>query len=88
MTSICGNTFPSHSVPYLSSLVKGSGGNFGAIGNIEAHTINCIFMAFKRVDKVSRAGVPYLAGSIVAASDELIPVLVEAAVSQRQHMSF
>ena len=83
MASICGDTLSGHSVPYFSGLVKGPCGNFGAIGDIEAHTINCIFMAFKRVDKVSCAGVPDLAGSVIAPSDELVPVFVEAAVRQR-----
>lgn len=36
--------------------------------------------------QVAGVGVPDLAGSIVAASDKLVPIFVEAAVSEREDM--
>ena len=44
-------------------------------------------MALERVNQISCAGVPYFAGTIVAARNELVPVFVEAAVRERQHMA-
>ena len=43
-------------------------------------------MSLKRVDKVATCGIPEFAGSIIAASDKLIPIFVEAAVGEGQHM--
>ena len=39
-------------------------------------------MAFKRVDEVACACVPYLASSVIASSDEFVPIFVEAAIGQ------
>lgn len=39
------------------------------------------------MDEVSGAGVPDFAGSIVAACQKFIPVLVETAVSERQNVT-
>ena len=47
-----------HSVPNLGSLVEGAGANPVAKGDIEAHTIYCIFMAFKGMDQIAGSGVP------------------------------
>lgn len=44
-------------------------------------------MSLEGVDQVAGVGVPQLAGPIVAARDELVAVLIEAAVGQRQHVA-
>lgn len=44
-------------------------------------------MALQRVYQVSCASVPYFASTIVAASNELISILVEATICQGQHMT-
>ncbi len=45
-------------------------------------------MSFEGVDEVAGIGVPQLAGAVVAARDELVSVLIEAAVGEGQHVSF
>lgn len=44
-------------------------------------------MAFKRVHQIAAGGIPELTCSIIAAGYELVAVLVEAAVGEREHMA-
>ena len=44
-------------------------------------------MALKRMDEIAAGSVPKLAGSIIAASDELVSIFIEAAVGERQNMA-
>lgn len=39
------------------------------------------------MNEVASAGIPYFAGSIVAASDEFVTIFVEAAVGEGKNMS-
>lgn len=45
-------------------------------------------MPFKRVHEIAAGSIPELARSIIAAGDELVAVLVEAAVGEGKHMAF
>lgn len=45
-------------------------------------------MALQGVNKIAAGGVPHLAGPIVTAGDELVAILIEAAVGERQHVTF
>jgi len=81
------NTFATKSVPEFSGLVERASGNFAAIGDIETHAVNRVFMSLKRVNKSSSASVPNFAGSVIAASEELVSILVEAAIRKGEHMS-
>lgn len=80
--------FASRDVPDLSCLVKWPRRNPVAIGNIKRKSVYCVFVAFQGMHKLSRFGVPYLAGSIVASSYKLIPVFIEAAVRQGKVVAF
>ena len=40
------------------------------------------------MDEISGAGVPDFAGSVIASRDKFVPVFVEAAVGEREYMSF
>ena len=82
-----GDEFASHAVPDLGSLVEGAGADSVAVGYVEGHAVYGIFVPLEGVDEVAGVGVPQLAGAVVAASDELVPVLVEAAVGEGQHVA-
>ena len=44
-------------------------------------------MSFEGVYEIAGIGIPKFAGTVVAASNELIAVFVEAAIGEGQHMS-
>lgn len=81
MACISRQQVASDSIPYFSSIIERASTNFISERDIEAHTIHCIFMPFQRMHKVSTGSVPNLASTIVASRDELIPILVKAAIS-------
>ena len=87
MASVGADQFASDGVPNFGGLVEGSGADLVAVGYVEGHAIDGIFVSLEGVDQIAGVGVPQLAGPIVAARDELVAVLIEAAVGQRQHMS-
>ena len=88
MSCVGGESLAGESVPELGSLGEGASGDASAIGDIEGHAVDCVLVALERVYQRASAGVPNFAGAVVAARDEFIAVLVEAAVRQRQHVSF
>lgn len=47
---------------------------------VKCHGINSIFMTLESVEEISRLSIPNFASSIIAARNELIAVLVEAAI--------
>ena len=88
MTRVGRHTFSSDSIPKFRGLVKRASGYPGAIGNIKGHAIDSIFMPLKGMNKVSSASIPYFTGSIVATSDKLVSIFIEATVCERKHMTF
>ena len=84
MAGVGGEFLASDCIPDFGSFIEAASADAIAIGNIEAHAIDSILMPLEGVDEVARGGVPELAGSVVAASDKLVAVLIEAAVSERQ----
>ena len=82
-----GNWFSADCVPEFCCFVEGASGYFGAKGDVEGHAVDCVFVSFEGVDEVTSAGVPDLASAVVAASDEFVAVLVEAAVSEGQDVA-
>ena len=87
MTSEGVEEIASHCIPDFGSFVEGTSTNSVSKGDIKAHTIYCIFMAFERVDQGATGGIPKFAGPIVAAGNELVSVLVEVTVGERQHVA-
>lgn len=88
MPSIGRQQLTSNRIPDLGSLVKRSRANLIAIGHVEGHTVDRILMSLKRVDEVARVCIPQLAGPIITTSDELVSVLIEAAIGEWQHVAF
>lgn len=73
--------------PELGSLIKGPSNNFIPEGHIKCQAVHSILMSIKRMHEIARFSIPDLAGSVVAACDELVAVLIEGAVGQWQHVS-
>ena len=75
-------------IPDFGSFVKRACANLVSVGHVEGHAVYCIFMSFEGVDKIAGIGIPQLAGSIIAASDKLVAIFIEAAVCERQYVAF
>ena len=75
-------------VPDLGGFVEGTRANAISKGHIEPHAVNCIFVTLQGMHEIAAGGVPQLAGTIIAARDELVPILIEAAIGQGQHVAF
>ena len=82
MPSIGGQQLTSNGIPDLGSLIKRTRANLIPIWHVEGHTIDRILMPLKRMDEVTRVCIPQLTGPIVTASDELVSVLIEAAIGE------
>ena len=83
-----GQTFAGVAVPDLGGLVETAGRYSVSERVVKRDTVHHVFVALQRENLLSRLGLPHLACSIVATSYEVVSVLVEGAISQRQYMSF
>lgn len=87
MASIGRQQLTSDRIPDLGSLIKRTRAYLIPIWHVECHTVYRILMPLERMDEVTGVCIPQLAGPIVAASDKLVSVLIEAAIGEWQHVT-
>ena len=74
-------------VPDLCGLIEGARADLVAVGHVKGHAVDRVLMPLEGMDEVTGVCIPQLACSIIAASDELVSVLIEAAIGERQHVA-
>mmetsp|Transcript_32782 Transcript_32782/g.76574 ORF Transcript_32782/g.76574 Transcript_32782/m.76574 type:complete len:204 (-) Transcript_32782:71-682(-) len=74
----------SHRVPHLARLVEGSCNDLVSKGIVECDRVHHVLVPLERQELLPGHRVPHLAGTVVAAGDEPLAVLVESAVCERE----
>ena len=69
-------------------MIERASANFISERNVKGHTIDGVFMTLKGMYEVSSGGIPEFTGTIIAAGEELIAVLIETAVGKGEYMAF
>lgn len=80
--------FSSDRAPNFGRVIKGASAYFISKRHVKGHAINGVFVTFQRVNEVSTCGVPDFTSTIIAASEKLIAIFVEAAVGEGEYVAF
>ena len=82
------NLLSSDGAPNFGSMIKRASTYFVTKRDIESHAINGVFMSFEGVNEVSGGSVPEFAGTVIAAGEEFVAVLVKTAIGKGQDVAF